>query len=120
MWLLRVNQIYLIVGDKVCAHKGWQTYIKTKDTDLALLKVPIMIIHYLYILGLLVCQEEQLTLALIELLNQNEEIPLVVSAASGAVGSVVGQLGKIYGCHVVGIAGGPEKCAYVKEVLKFR
>ena len=28
------------IGDKVCAHKGWQTYIKTKDTDLALLKVP--------------------------------------------------------------------------------
>jgi NADPH-dependent curcumin reductase CurA len=43
---------------------------------------------------------------------------LVVSAASGAVGSVVGQLGKIYGCNVIGVAGGPEKCKYVKEVLK--
>ena len=30
----------LFIGDKVCAHKGWQTYIKTKDTDVALLKVP--------------------------------------------------------------------------------
>ena len=44
---------------------------------------------------------------------------LVVSAASGAVGTVVGQLGKIYGCKVIGIAGGPEKCAYVKDVLEF-
>ena len=44
---------------------------------------------------------------------------LVVSAASGAVGTVVGQLGKIYGCRVIGIAGGPEKCAYVKDVLEF-
>ena len=44
---------------------------------------------------------------------------LVVSAASGAVGSVVGQLGKIYGCKVVGIAGGPEKCFYVKNILNF-
>jgi NADPH-dependent curcumin reductase CurA len=44
---------------------------------------------------------------------------LVVSAASGAVGSVVGQLGKIYGCKVIGIAGGPEKCGYVKDILKF-
>ena len=36
---------------------------------------------------------------------------LVVSAASGAVGQVVGQIGKIYGCRTVGIAGGPDKCA---------
>ncbi len=44
---------------------------------------------------------------------------LVVSAASGAVGSLVGQLGKIYGLRVVGVAGGPEKCAYVTEELGF-
>ncbi len=40
---------------------------------------------------------------------------LVVSAASGAVGQVVGQIGKIYGCRTVGIAGGPEKCAALKS-----
>ncbi|MGG5818346.1 NADP-dependent oxidoreductase [Falsiroseomonas sp. HW251] len=44
---------------------------------------------------------------------------LVVSAASGAVGQVVGQLGKIAGCRVVGIAGGPAKCAFVKDELGF-
>ncbi|MGD9802735.1 MAG: NADP-dependent oxidoreductase [Hyphomicrobiaceae bacterium] len=44
---------------------------------------------------------------------------VVVSAASGAVGSVVGQIAKIKGCRAVGIAGGPEKCAYVKDVLGF-
>lgn len=44
---------------------------------------------------------------------------LVVSAASGAVGSVVGQIGKIKGCRTVGIAGGPEKCRYVKDELGF-
>ncbi len=44
---------------------------------------------------------------------------VVVSAASGAVGSVVGQIAKIKGCHVVGIAGGPEKCRYVKDELGF-
>ena len=42
---------------------------------------------------------------------------MVVSAASGAVGAVVGQLGKIYGCTVIGIAGGPEKCSFVKDEL---
>jgi NADPH-dependent curcumin reductase CurA len=40
---------------------------------------------------------------------------LVVSAASGAVGQVVGQIGKIYGCRTVGIAGGPDKCAALTQ-----
>jgi NADPH-dependent curcumin reductase CurA len=44
---------------------------------------------------------------------------IVVSAASGAVGSVVGQLARLAGCRVVGIAGGPEKCAYVTDELGF-
>jgi NADPH-dependent curcumin reductase len=44
---------------------------------------------------------------------------LLVSAASGAVGSVVGQLAKLGGLHVVGIAGGPEKCRYVTDELGF-
>ncbi|MDC8756974.1 NADP-dependent oxidoreductase [Janthinobacterium fluminis] len=44
---------------------------------------------------------------------------IVVTAASGAVGSVVGQLGKLRGCRVVGVAGGPEKCAYVVDELGF-
>ena len=44
---------------------------------------------------------------------------LVVSAAAGATGSVVGQLGKIYGCHVVGIAGSDDKCAWITKDLGF-
>ena len=44
---------------------------------------------------------------------------LVVAAASGAVGSAVGQIGKIKGCRVIGIAGGSEKCRYVTEELGF-
>ena len=44
---------------------------------------------------------------------------LVVSAASGAVGATVGQLARIAGCRVLGIAGGPEKCAWVQNVAKF-
>lgn len=44
---------------------------------------------------------------------------VVVSAASGAVGSVVGQLAKIMGCRAVGVAGGPKKCAYVTNELGF-
>ena len=44
---------------------------------------------------------------------------VVVSAASGAVGSIVGQIAKIKGCRVVGIAGGAEKCRFVKDELGF-
>ena len=44
---------------------------------------------------------------------------VVVSAASGAVGSIVGQIAKIRGCRVVGIAGGSEKCRYIREELGF-
>jgi NADPH-dependent curcumin reductase CurA len=44
---------------------------------------------------------------------------VVVSGAAGAVGMTVGQIAKIGGCRVVGIAGGPEKCAYVKDELGF-
>jgi NADPH-dependent curcumin reductase CurA len=43
---------------------------------------------------------------------------VVVAAASGPVGSLVGQLAKINGAKAVGIAGGPEKCAFVKNELK--
>jgi NADPH-dependent curcumin reductase CurA len=44
---------------------------------------------------------------------------VLVSAAAGAVGSIAGQLAKIAGCHVIGIAGGPEKCRWVVEELGF-
>ncbi|MBW1296140.1 NADP-dependent oxidoreductase [Aquimarina litoralis] len=44
---------------------------------------------------------------------------VLVSGAAGAVGSIVGQIAKIKGCRVIGIAGGQEKCKYVKEVLGF-
>lgn len=44
---------------------------------------------------------------------------VVVSGAAGAVGSVVGQIAKIKGCRVIGIAGGPEKCKYLTEELGF-
>ena len=107
------------VGDKVCAHKGWQTYIKAKDTDVALLKVPESDIGLSSFLGTLGMPGRTAYFGLNRVGKPKTGETLVVSAASGAVGAVVGQLGKIYGCRVIGIAGGPEKCSYVKEELNF-
>lgn len=56
------------------------------------------------------------------LLDVGRPVPgdtVVVSAAAGAVGSVVGQIAKIVGCRVVGIAGGPEKCRFLIDDLGF-
>jgi len=113
------NSDLFSVGDKVCAHKGWQTYIKTKDTDPALLKVPETNIGLSSFLGTLGMPGRTAYFGLNRVGKPKAGETLVVSAASGAVGTVVGQLGKIYGCKVIGIAGGPEKCAYVRDVLKF-
>jgi NADPH-dependent curcumin reductase CurA len=113
------NSDLFSVGDKVCAHKGWQTYIKTKDADPALLKVPKTNIGLSSFLGTLGMPGRTAYFGLNRVGKPKTGETLVVSAASGAVGTVVGQLGKIYGCKVIGIAGGPEKCAYVKDVLEF-
>ncbi len=56
---------------------------------------------------------------LLDIGNPKEGETLVVSAASGAVGSIVGQIGKLKGLRVVGIAGGPEKCKYIVDELGF-
>ena len=107
------------VGDKVCAHKGWQTYIKAKDSDPALMKVLESNISLSSFLGTLGMPGRTAYFGLNRVGKPKDGETLVVSAASGAVGTVVGQLGKIYGCKVIGIAGGPEKCSFVKDVLGF-
>ncbi len=107
------------VGDRVCAHKGWQTYIKAKDTDLSLIKVPNNSHSLSLYLGTLGMPGRTAYFGLNRVAKPKSNETLVVSAASGAVGSVVGQLGKLYGCRVIGIAGGPEKCSYVKNILNF-
>ena len=56
---------------------------------------------------------------LLDITHPEEGETLVVSAAAGAVGSIAGQIGKIKGCYVVGIAGGPEKCKMVTDEFGF-
>ena len=58
-------------------------------------------------------------IGLLDIGEPKEGETVVVSAAAGAVGSIVGQIAKIKGCRVVGIAGSKEKCAWIKEELGF-
>jgi len=107
------------VGDHVCSRSGWQEYFVSDAKDPMTYKVDADLVPLSAYLG--VCGMPGRT-AYFGL--QSEGKPkagetLVVSAASGAVGSVVGQIGKKLGLHVVGVAGGEKKCAYVKDELEF-
>ena len=104
-------------GDKVITSTGWQRFGIARGKELRLIdasRVPAS--YYLGILGM-----PGLTawFGLNEIGKPKAGETLVVSAASGAVGSVVGQLGKLRSMRVVGIAGGREKCDYVVRELGF-
>ena len=102
-------------GDKVLTQLGWQLFGVTKEaTKLRDLKVPLS-----YYLGVLGMPGMTAYFGLKEIGQPKAGETVVISAASGAVGSVVGQLAKIAGCRVVGIAGGRQKCDYVMSELGF-
>jgi NADPH-dependent curcumin reductase CurA len=103
-------------GDKVVGHMGWQLYAVTRSAT-KLDEMPgVPLSYYLGILGM---PGRTAYFGLRELGQPKPGDTVVVSAASGAVGSVVGQLAKIAGCRAVGIAGGREKCDYVTRELGF-
>jgi NADPH-dependent curcumin reductase CurA len=105
-------------GEKVTAPAGWQLYAALKGEVLTKID-PSTRAPLSYHLGCLGMPGRTAYFGLNEVGKPKSGETLVVSAASGAVGSVVGQLGKIAGCRVVGIAGGKEKCHYVTGELGF-
>jgi len=104
-------------GDKVLTSLGWQLMGVAKAAEVH--KVDATRVPASYYLGILGMPGITAWFGLHEIGQPKEGDVLVVSAASGAVGSVVGQLGKIAGCRVVGIAGGKAKCDYVSNDLGF-
>src|SRR5205809_1869969 len=102
-------------GDKVLTQLGWQLYGCTKDVN----RIDGSRAPLTYYLGVIGMPGMTAYFGLKEIGEPKAGETVVVSAASGAVGSVVGQLAKIWGCRAVGIAGGPEKCDYVKRELGF-
>ena len=108
-----------IKGDYLCVHKGWQTYIIASDEEPALFKADPSIVPLQTYLGTVGMPGRTAYFGLKHVGKPKAGETLVVSAASGAVGSVVGQLGKLMGCRVIGIAGGQEKSQYVANELGF-
>jgi len=108
-----------IKGDYLCVHKGWQTYIIASDEEPALFKADPSIVPLQTYLGTVGMPGRTAYFGLLRVGLPKSGETIVVSAASGAVGTVVGQMGKILGCRVVGVAGGEKKCSYVKDELGF-
>lgn len=105
------------VGDWVLARSGWQDYALSDGSDIRNLGPELS--HPSRALGVLGMPGFTAYMGLLDIGQPKAGETLVVAAASGAVGSVVGQIGKLKGCKVVGIAGGAEKCRYVVEELGF-
>ena len=104
-------------GDIVLAQGGWQDYSLSDGRDLVTLDASSQPLTYS--LGVLGMPGFTAYVGLLDIGEPKPGETVVVAAATGAVGSVVGQIAKIHGCRVVGVAGGDEKCAYAVETLGF-
>jgi NADPH-dependent curcumin reductase CurA len=108
------------VGDKVVGMGGWQTYsVVNADEPGALRKVDDTHIPLSAYLGAVGMPGVTAWYGLVKIIAPKAGETLVVSAATGAVGSAFAALAKARGCRVVGIAGGPDKCAYATRELGF-
>jgi NADPH-dependent curcumin reductase CurA len=107
-------------GDKVVGGGGWQEYSVFDATQPGVLrKVDDRLIPLAAYLGAVGMPGVTAWMGLTQIIQPKAGETVVVSAASGAVGSAVGQLAKARGCRAVGIAGGADKCAYVVDTLGF-
>lgn len=104
-------------GDWVLSYSGWQNY-EVSDGQ-GLVKLGDSLEHPSWALGILGMPGFTAYMGLLDIGQPKAGETLVVAAATGPVGATVGQIGKIKGCRVVGVAGGSEKCRYAVETLGF-
>lgn len=106
-----------VEGDLVSAYAGWQDYALSDGTDL--MKLDPRITQPSYALGVLGMPGLTAYVGLLDIGQPKAGETVVLAASTGAVGSVVGQIAKLKGCRVVGIAGAPKKCQYAVDVLGY-
>ncbi|MDP3247465.1 MAG: NADP-dependent oxidoreductase, partial [Polaromonas sp.] len=108
------------IGDKVVGMGGWQEYSVVDATQPgALRKVDTTHVPLSHYLGAVGMPGVTAWYGLVKIIEPKAGQTVVVSAATGAVGSAFGALSKARGCRAVGIAGGPDKCKYAVEELGF-
>ena len=105
-------------GDLVHSYAGWQDFALSDGTDV-ILKLPADAEHPSQYLGGLGMPGFAAWYGLLEIGQPKSGETVVVAAATGAVGQIVGALAKQRGCRVVGVAGGPDKCSMAVEKLGF-
>jgi len=103
-------------GDLVLGNAGWQEFSVSNGKDLLPLGA---LDHPSRALGVLGMPSFTAYVGLLDIGQPKPGETVVVAAATGAVGAVVGQIAKLQGARVVGIAGGPDKCSYALEQLGF-
>ncbi|CAM3861165.1 NADP-dependent oxidoreductase [Vibrio aquimaris] len=108
-----------LVGDLVGTFSGWQKYYIAHEDELMVNRLPDTHLSPTLFLGVSGTPGRAAYFGLFKIGKPKAGETMVVSAASGAVGSVAGQIGKMLGCRVVGIAGSEEKCRYVVDELGF-
>ena len=107
-------------GDKVVGMGGWQQYsVVSADAPVALRKVDTTHVPLSHYLGAVGMPGVTAWYGLVKIIEPKAGETVVVSAATGAVGSAFGALAKARGCRTVGIAGGPDKCRYAVDELGF-
>lgn len=104
-------------GEWVLGYSGWQEYELSDGSGLV--KLGENPSHPSWALGVLGMPGFTAYMGLLDIGQPKAGETLVVAAATGPVGATVGQIGKIKGCRVIGIAGGAEKCRHAVEVLGF-
>ncbi|QNB08927.1 NADP-dependent oxidoreductase [Herbaspirillum frisingense] len=104
-------------GERVMAYTGWQEYAISDGSGVN--KLPVDFAHPSHALGVLGMPGYTAYAGLIDIGQPRAGETVVVAAATGAVGSLVGQIAKQRGCHVVGIAGGAQKCESAVKELGF-
>lgn len=105
------------VGDRVLGYTGWQSHAISSGTGLT--RLPATLAQPSWALGVLGMPGFTAYMGLLDIGQPKTGETVVVAAATGAVGSLVGQIAKLKGCRVVGIAGGATKCRYAVEELGF-
>lgn len=104
-------------GEWVLAGSGWQDYAVSDGSGL--IRLGVKPENPSYALGVLGMPGFTAYMGLLDIGQPKKGETLVVAAATGPVGATVGQIGKLKGCRVVGVAGGKEKCTHAREVLGF-